>query len=325
MKRLQTLCRPLPLAYNLLVMAAKTSLTPLPGACAACAVRPFALFRVVPQARVGEIARVRSAVRLVRSGDAIRDTVFTLYAGWAFSWTTTPDGRRQILDFHLPGDLVERSEDGAEVSALTDASFCVLAKDRLCEFMGRDPGLAMSYADGLVRDRARLRERLTSLGRRDAMGRVAHLLLELHTRLSHRGGADRSGAPLPLKQGASGRCAGPVGGACQPGARRSAPRWRGGAAERAARHPRPRGDGGAGRLVQRPRRARADHAQGLRRPRPACLCQGAGGGFSMPTVSAMLRAAPCGAAQPMLRCIMRGVQGRNGPLPASPRSNYTPQ
>nr|WP_305123430.1 Crp/Fnr family transcriptional regulator [Roseomonas sp. GC11] len=66
--------------------------------------------------------------------------------------------------------------------------------------MGRDPGLALSYADGLVRDRARLRERLTSLGRRDAVGRVAHLLLELHTRLSHRGGADRSGAPLPLKQ-----------------------------------------------------------------------------------------------------------------------------
>ncbi|WP_159999378.1 Crp/Fnr family transcriptional regulator [Roseomonas sp. 18066] len=182
-------------------MAAKpASLTPLPGSCAACAVRPFALFRVVPQARVGEIARIRSAVRLVRGGEAIRDGVFTLYAGWAFSWTTTPDGRRQILDFHLPGDLVERSEDGAEVSALTDASFCVLARDRLCEFMGRDPGLALSYADGLVRDRARLRERLTSLGRRDALGRVAHLLLELHTRLTHRGGADRTGAALPLKQ-----------------------------------------------------------------------------------------------------------------------------
>lgn len=181
-------------------MVAKNSPTPLPGSCAACAVRPFALFRVVPQARVGEIARVRSAVRLVRANEAIRDSVFTLYAGWAFSWTTTPDGRRQILDFHLPGDLVERSEDGAEVSALTDTSFCVLAKDRLCEFMGRDPGLALSYADGLVRDRARLRERLTSLGRRDALGRVAHLLLELHGRLSRRGGADRTGAPLPLKQ-----------------------------------------------------------------------------------------------------------------------------
>lgn len=181
-------------------MSAKPSLTPLPGSCAACAVRPFALFRVVPQARVGEIARVRSAVRLVHANEAIRDSVFTLYAGWTFSWTTTPDGRRQILDFHLPGDLIERTEDGAEVTALTDASFCVLARDRLCEFMGRDPGLAMSYADGLVRDRARLRERLTSLGRRDALGRVAHLLLELHGRLLRRGGADARGAALPLKQ-----------------------------------------------------------------------------------------------------------------------------
>jgi CRP-like cAMP-binding protein len=177
-----------------------TTLTPLPGACAACAVRPFALFRVVPQTRVGEIARVRSGVRLVRAGEAIRDRVFTLYAGWAFSWTATPDGRRQILDFHLPGDLVERTEDGAEVEALTDASFCILSRERLCEFMGREPGLALSYAEGLTRDRARLRERLTSLGRRDAVGRVAHLLLEVHARLQRRGGGDARGGPVPLKQ-----------------------------------------------------------------------------------------------------------------------------
>lgn len=177
-----------------------TTLTPLPGACSACAVRPFALFRVIPQARVGEIARVRSGIRLVRAGEAVRERVFTLYAGWVFSWTATADGRRQVLGFHLPGDLVERSEDGAEVEALTDASFCILSRDRLCEFMGREAGLALSYAEGLSRDRDRLRERLTSLGRRDAVGRVAHLLLELHGRLQRRGGGDARGGPVPLKQ-----------------------------------------------------------------------------------------------------------------------------
>ncbi len=181
-------------------MSRNANLTPLPGSCAACTVRPFALFRVIPQARVGEIARIRSGVRLVRAGDAIMDAVFTMYAGWAFSWTATNDGRRQILDFHLPGDLVERTEDAAEVEALTDASFCILSKERLCAFMGNDPGLALSYVEGLTRDRARMRERLTSLGRRDAAGRVAHLLLELHGRLLRRGGADARGAAVPLKQ-----------------------------------------------------------------------------------------------------------------------------
>jgi CRP-like cAMP-binding protein len=181
-------------------MSSKSQLTPLPGGCAACAVRPLALFRVVPQARVGEIAKLRSGVRLVRAGEAIGDAVFTLYAGWACTWTATADGRRQILDFHLPGDLVERVEDGAEVEAVTDASLCILSRDRLCDFMARDPGLALAYAEGLTRDRARMRVRLTSLGRRDAMGRVAQLLLELHGRMIRHGGGDAAGGPLPLKQ-----------------------------------------------------------------------------------------------------------------------------
>jgi hypothetical protein len=38
-----------------------SSVTPLPGACAACSVWPFALFRVIPQAQAGEITRVRHA------------------------------------------------------------------------------------------------------------------------------------------------------------------------------------------------------------------------------------------------------------------------
>jgi len=177
-----------------------TALTPMPGACAACAVRPFALFRVVPQARIADVARVRTGVRLVRAGEAIRDRMFTLYAGWAFTWAATPDGRRQILDFHLPGDLVEHEEDGAAVEALTDASFCVLSRDRLCAFMGHEPAVALSYAENLAKDRARLRERLISLGRRDAVGRVAHLLLEIHGRVLRRGGGDARGAAIPLKQ-----------------------------------------------------------------------------------------------------------------------------
>jgi len=182
------------------IMARSSSLTPLPGACSACTVRPFALFRAVPKARIGEVARLRLGVRLSRAGEAVRDPVFTLYAGWMFSWAATADGRRQILDFHLPGDLVERQGDLPEVEALTDASYCVLSRERLCAFMEQEPALALSYAEGLARDRARLRERLTSLGRRDAVSRLAHLLLELHARLMARGGADPRGAALPLKQ-----------------------------------------------------------------------------------------------------------------------------
>ncbi|MFC3126701.1 Crp/Fnr family transcriptional regulator [Pseudoroseomonas globiformis] len=182
-------------------MPPKPSLTPLPGSCATCGVRPHDLFRAVPAEQIDKVAATRAAVRLARAGQPIHDTVFSLFAGWAFTWRATPEGRRQILDFHLPGDLVEHDEAGEEtVTALTDASFCVLSRERLCAFMGRDACLAMSYAEGLSEDRARLRERLTSLGRRDALGRLAHLLLELQGRLAKRGTASGDGGPLPLRQ-----------------------------------------------------------------------------------------------------------------------------
>jgi CRP-like cAMP-binding protein len=110
---------------------------------------------------MAKVARRRTSMRVVRAGGAIREQVFTLYAGWAFAWTATQDGRRQILDFHLPGDLIEVPADGDAVAALTDASFCVLSRDRLCAFMAHEPGVAMSCAEGLARDRARMRERPT--------------------------------------------------------------------------------------------------------------------------------------------------------------------
>lgn len=45
--------------------------------------------------------------------------LFTLYSGWAFRCKTLSDGRRQILNFLLPGDLVGLQQEFGDVSALT--------------------------------------------------------------------------------------------------------------------------------------------------------------------------------------------------------------
>ena len=77
-------------------MARPTSLTPLPGACSACTVRPFALFRAVPAARVGEVARLRTGVRLTRAG--VRETMLMDYVKFARAKGLSP---RRVTFVHV--------------------------------------------------------------------------------------------------------------------------------------------------------------------------------------------------------------------------------
>ena len=71
---------------------------------------------------------------IIRIGDAAPE-VYTLYAGWAFRYKMLSDGRRQILSFLLPGDLLGLQAamfDAAlfGIEALTDVELCVLPRKK---------------------------------------------------------------------------------------------------------------------------------------------------------------------------------------------------
>jgi CRP-like cAMP-binding protein len=114
-------------------------------------------------------------------GDKCRN-IYLLLDGWAFRHQGLEDGRRQILDFALPGSafgLPGSSVMMHSLQALTPCTFSVFACDNLCELLQRVPVLALRFVELLAGAEARAFEHLTNVGRRSARERVANLLVEL--------------------------------------------------------------------------------------------------------------------------------------------------
>jgi len=125
--------------------------------------------------------------------------------GWAVSYTMLPDGGRQIIDFHLPGDLLgwpaaPAPSAGLLVGTLTECMISELDGAVLEEISHSTEPLAAAFRWTRAMSAAIGQQHLVSLGRRAAIARVAHLLLELGDRLRLVGRADEAGFRCPLTQ-----------------------------------------------------------------------------------------------------------------------------
>jgi CRP-like cAMP-binding protein len=141
---------------------------------------------------------------LLREGEP-GPRLFTLFSGWAFRSKLLPDGSRQLLDILLPGDLIglETVLYGAthhSVISLTDLTYCVLDGARMNELFLKQPSLALKVTSLVAQQLRQLELRTTSIGRCDANGSLAVLLLDLHTRLTRRNLVGENGFGLPLTQ-----------------------------------------------------------------------------------------------------------------------------
>lgn len=111
----------------------------------------------------------------------------TLLSGWAFCFKTLLDGRRQILNFLLPGDLVgvnSRILDAPDcgVEALTDLRLCVFGREQGQDLFRTMSALALNTAVLIAWQERTIDSTLLSVGRRSASERVAWLLLHLWRR-----------------------------------------------------------------------------------------------------------------------------------------------
>jgi CRP-like cAMP-binding protein len=179
--------------------------------CHDCELRACGLFKPVTAEELASIQDIKNAhldmpagSEIIRIGDPAPE-VYTLYAGWAFRYKMLPDGRRQILAFLMPGDLLGLQAamfDAAlyGMEALTDIQLCVLPRKRLWGLFGKMPGLAFDVAWLGSRSESFVDENLTSVGRRTAAERVAALIVTLYKRAKVLGMADNETFAFPLTQ-----------------------------------------------------------------------------------------------------------------------------
>jgi CRP-like cAMP-binding protein len=129
-------------------------------------------------------------------------TAHILVAGWGFRSQILWDGTRQIGDLLAPGDFCHTSsrerESWFSIEACGPARIAVLDLDLLPERARAAVELGQQIQqDDVIR---RLRARLVSLGRRDARGRLAYLIAEIHARLAGLGLTKDSAFDWPFTQ-----------------------------------------------------------------------------------------------------------------------------
>jgi CRP-like cAMP-binding protein len=143
---------------------------------------------------------------LVAEGDRL-DFARLLLAGWACRMRTFPDGRRQIFEFVLPGEMYglclrPQATALSTMVMLTPGTICDASplRDALCEKRHVYPNIATALHCTAALDEANLLNQLLRIGRQSAYERVAHLILELRERLAMIGFTGTDTIPVPLTQ-----------------------------------------------------------------------------------------------------------------------------
>lgn len=160
----------------------------------------FALLRKLHERR----RRFPLGVDIVHQGQSDREA-YVLARGWACSYKLLPGGSRQIVDFQIPGDflglrsMLFRVSDH-NIEPVTEIEAHVVTKNDIKDIVDRSPQLATALLWAASRDEAMLVEHLINLGRRDALQRVAHYLLELGARLRLVGLGSKAGYDCPISQ-----------------------------------------------------------------------------------------------------------------------------
>ena len=139
--------------------------------------------------------------------DSVLDEPSFILSGWACRAASLPDGRRQILDFYIPGDLAGYcSRPGARARApyvcLTNAVTANAGQfaRRVREQQERYPGLVKALCAVEDEVEQRVLDQIVRIGRMQAHERMAHLLSELHSRHKRAGVGTGDGFVMPLTQ-----------------------------------------------------------------------------------------------------------------------------
>src|SRR5215218_10621636 len=152
----------------------------------------------------GTIKTVGPRQDLVREGDRPSECCLIL-EGFAYRYKLTGEGKRQIFSFHIPGDIPDLQSLHLDVMdhSLASLSACkalFISHETMCDLARQYPRIGDAFWRDTLIDAAVFREWILNLGRREAYGRMAHLLCELYVRLKAVGLTNEHAYEFPLTQ-----------------------------------------------------------------------------------------------------------------------------
>ena len=154
---------------------------------------------------VSDIREMPAEKVMVRAGVTLSESIL-LFDGYACRYKGLRDGQRQIMQLHVGGDFVDLhgfllKQLDHDVGSMTAVRFALVPHEALRRITESHPHLARMLWFSTLLDAAIHRERILSIGRRSAMGRIAHLFCELYVRLEVVGLAADHRYELNLTQG----------------------------------------------------------------------------------------------------------------------------
>lgn len=137
--------------------------------------------------------------------DARCPQLYLVEQGWVLRSRGLASGRRQIVNYALPGDLLCTDSllfkvSGFDLLARTPVALIRIDAPSGAELFERYPALAAAVAWTAGQDESILAERVVSLGRRDSLEKLSHALCEMEARLASIGMMRGQAIELPFNQ-----------------------------------------------------------------------------------------------------------------------------
>jgi CRP-like cAMP-binding protein len=151
-----------------------------------------------------QVENIRADQDIVREGDRPSRSCLVL-EGFLAMYKVTPTGKRQIVAFHMAGDIPDLQSAQLEVldtslGTLTPAKVAFIRHEAINDVCERHYRLARAFWRQTLIDAAIFREWVVNVGRREALNALAHVMCEFVVRMRAMGLAEDHQCELPMTQ-----------------------------------------------------------------------------------------------------------------------------
>ncbi len=172
-------------------------LVPRGGLCDKCQVRSVAACSSLDDTELARLEAItvskdyEPGQTVFEGGDEPR-FIYNLTEGMIRLVKLLPNGRRQIVGFVFPGDMLGLASHGAytcSAEAIGPVRLCRFPREKMLELLNEFPNLKSRLLDIAADELSEAQEQMLLLGRKSPVEKVASFLWRLHTENMRCGGA----------------------------------------------------------------------------------------------------------------------------------------